>query len=93
MTICFFPEKLARFSQVVEADPKRAWYAPTYVDRGVSKRWVRPDRAIGPDEDMGIYLFVANQFVQTSTLVAPTASRVLCLSIQRCAKGRISTCV
>jgi glycosyltransferase involved in cell wall biosynthesis len=68
----FLPEKLARFSEVVENDPKRAWYAPTYVDRGVAKRWVRPDRGIGPEEDMGLYLFVANQFVQTSTIVAPT---------------------
>lgn len=69
----FLPEKLARFAEVVQDDPKRAWYAPTYVDRGVAKQWVRPDRAIGSDEDMGTYLFVANQFVQTSTLVAPTA--------------------
>lgn len=67
----FLPEKLARFSEVIGPDPKRAWYAPTYVDRGVSKRWVRPDRGIEAREDMGIYLFVENQFVQTSTIVAP----------------------
>lgn len=67
----FLPEKLARFAKVVKDEPLKAWYAPTYVDRGVAKRWVRPDRAIRTGENMGEYLFVANQFVQTSTIVVP----------------------
>ena len=68
----FLPEKLARFAEVVEPNETLAWYAPTYVDRGVRKRWVRPSRAIGPHEDMGEYLFVDNEFIQTSTIVVPT---------------------
>jgi glycosyltransferase involved in cell wall biosynthesis len=70
----FLPEKLERFSAVLGTDPSEAWYAPTFVDRGVGRRWVRPDRAIAPGEDMGEYLFVQNQFIQTSTIVIPTAT-------------------
>ncbi|WP_264187718.1 glycosyltransferase family 2 protein [Salipiger thiooxidans] len=68
----FLPDKLATFAGTMTDDPDIAWYAPTYVDRGVEKRWVRPDRAIGDREDVGEYLFVANQFIQTSTLVLKT---------------------
>ena len=68
----FLPEKLAVFSKVVSDDPLRAWYAPTYVDRGGDKRWIRPDRGIRLNEDMGEYLFVFNQFIQTSTIVVST---------------------
>lgn len=74
----FLPEKLATFAAVLTPDPGLAWYAPTFVDRGVEKRWIRPDRAIGDQEDVGDYLFVENQFIQTSTLVLPaeTARRI-----------------
>ncbi|WP_226634511.1 glycosyltransferase family 2 protein [Novosphingobium profundi] len=68
----FLPEKLATFAQAMSPDPNIAWYAPTYVDRGVEKQWVRPDRPIGESEDVGEYLFVSNQFIQTSTLVLKT---------------------
>jgi len=68
----FLPQKLARFASVVAGDPQRAYYAPALVDRGVKRMWQRPGRAIGSNEDMGEYLFVANQFIQTSTIVLPT---------------------
>jgi glycosyltransferase involved in cell wall biosynthesis len=68
----FLPHKLERFASVVGGDPQRACYAPALVDRGVKRMWQRPRRAIGSNEDMGEYLFVANQFIQTSTIVLPT---------------------
>lgn len=67
----FLPEKLEKYRAVITDDPTRGYYSFMNVDRGVGKYWVRPTRAIGPDEDMGEYLFVANEFVQTSTIVLP----------------------
>lgn len=74
----FLPEKLAVTAQAVTNDPMRIWYAPSIVDRGQSRQWVRPARAIDPDEDVGEYLFFANQVIPTSTMVmsAATARRV-----------------
>jgi hypothetical protein len=55
-----------------EAAPTYAYYSYAHVDRGVEgKTWIRPDRSIGDEEAMADYLFVANQFVQTSTIVMP----------------------
>jgi glycosyltransferase involved in cell wall biosynthesis len=68
----FLPEKLAVFLQHARADERVAWYSPVEVDRGAGVRWVRPDRAIRSDEPPAEYLFVANQLIQTSTLLLPT---------------------
>ena len=46
-----------------------ALYSQVIVDRGVARCWVRPERAIGSTEDVGEYLFVRNQFIQTSSIV------------------------
>jgi hypothetical protein len=37
----------------------------------VGRYWIRPSRAIRPGEDVGEYLFVHNQFIQTSAIVLP----------------------
>jgi glycosyltransferase involved in cell wall biosynthesis len=68
----FLPEKLEKCAAHMNEDPLKALYSKMYVDRGVDKMWVRPDRAIGADEDMGAYLFISNQFIQTSTIVINT---------------------
>lgn len=67
----FLPEKLARIAELAEFHPGAALYSRSLVDRGVGRHWVRPDRAIGPGEDMGEYLFVHNQFIPTPSLVVP----------------------
>lgn len=67
----FLPEKLATFLQQARPDARAAWYSPVEVDRGAGVRWVRPDRAIRSDEPAAEYLFVANQLIQTSTLLLP----------------------
>jgi glycosyltransferase involved in cell wall biosynthesis len=65
----FLSQKLERFAGRMGDDPNQAGYSCLYVDRGVGKYWIRPDRPIRADEDMGEYLFVANQFVATPSLV------------------------
>ncbi len=67
----FLPGKLEETEKVLRDAPDVGVYTLAYVDRGVGKYWVRPDRAIGADEDMGDYLFIHNQFIPTSTLVVP----------------------
>lgn len=70
----FFPQKLQVFRDQLEAQPCDAAYSYANVDRGVAgKRWIRPDRPIRDGESMASYLFIANQFVQTSTIVMATA--------------------
>ena len=75
----FLPEKLEICKRHLDKNPLHAIYSRMYVDRGSDRMWIRPDRAIHKDEGMGEYLFVANQFIQTSTIVlhAQTAKEVL----------------
>ncbi|MCS4230397.1 glycosyl transferase family 2 [Stenotrophomonas maltophilia] len=69
----FHPNKLDLFHKLLEKEPHEAAYSYARVDRGVPGRsWIRPDRPIRSDESMARYLFIANQFVQTSTIVMET---------------------
>lgn len=68
----FLPHKLERISAELPLGDSEVLYSPMFVDRGVGKLWVRPERGIRPGEDVGEYLFVQNQFIQTSTIVLPT---------------------
>ncbi|MFK3844659.1 glycosyltransferase family 2 protein [Stenotrophomonas sp. NPDC078853] len=66
----FTTDKLQRFFDVLSVEPHQAMYSYANVDRGViGKMWQRPDRPIAAQESMGSYLFISNQFVQTSTIV------------------------
>lgn len=67
----FLPDKLERIGALAERHPGCALYSRSLVDRGVGRVWVRPDRPIRADEDMGDYLFVHNQFIPTCSLVLP----------------------
>jgi glycosyltransferase involved in cell wall biosynthesis len=69
----FLPLKLATFMERARPEDRVAWYSPVEVDRGSGLRWVRPDRPIRSDEPPAEYLFVANQLIQTSTIVLPTS--------------------
>jgi glycosyltransferase involved in cell wall biosynthesis len=68
----FLPRKLEKYAEHFPLDDDTVLYSSMQVDRGVAKYWVRPDRGIGDGEDVGEYLFCANQLMQTSTLVLPT---------------------
>ncbi|WP_417270169.1 MULTISPECIES: glycosyltransferase family 2 protein [Alphaproteobacteria] len=70
----FLPEKLAVYRErFADAQETTVFYSQNLVDRGVEKRWVRPHHAIGPDEDVGEYMFVKNCFIQTSTIAVRTS--------------------
>ncbi|TFV58187.1 glycosyltransferase family 2 protein [Mycobacterium sp. PS03-16] len=70
----FLPQKLERVHSFLTQTACDAVYSRAYVDRGIpGSLWVKPDRGIRCDEDMGEYLFVSNQVVQTSTIVVATA--------------------
>jgi len=63
-------------------------YSYTYVDRGVEKFWIRPDRAIQNNESVGEYLFTYNQFIQTSTIVLSTKLAQACQFDPKLKKGQ-----
>lgn len=70
----FLPGKLSIMAEALASDDGRTvLYSRMKVDRGVDRYWIRPDRGIRDGEDVGEYLFCANQFMQTSTMVVPTA--------------------
>lgn len=69
----FLPGKLSIMARALAKDDGRTvLYSRMKVDRGVDRYWIRPDRGIREGEDVGEYLFCANQFMQTSTMVVPT---------------------
>lgn len=65
----FLPRKLEVAIEFLTDDPLRVVYSKARVDRGVGKYWVRPSRPLGPEEDVGEYLFVRNEFIPTPTIV------------------------
>ena len=76
----FLPGKLSIMARALDRDDGRSvLYSRMKVDRGVDRYWIRPERGIRDGEDVGEYLFCANQFMQTSTMVVPAdlARRVL----------------
>jgi glycosyltransferase involved in cell wall biosynthesis len=68
----WLPEKLRIQSNQLTGSSKTVAYCQAYVDRGVAKRWVRPSRGLHQNENIGEYLFVANEFVQSSTIALPS---------------------
>ncbi len=67
----FLPHKLERVCAEIPLRDNEVLYSSMKVDRGVSRYWVRPDRGIRQNEDVGEYLFVQNQLIQTSTIILP----------------------
>jgi glycosyltransferase involved in cell wall biosynthesis len=69
----FMPDKLSRYTREFPLSENTVLYSSMNVDRGVEKYWIRPERPITEGEDVGEYLFCANQLIQTSTLVVPAS--------------------
>lgn len=65
----WLPEKLAVQCRLLGDREDLVVYCAALVDRGVAKRWVRPSRGIREDEDVAEYLFVANEFIPTPTIL------------------------
>lgn len=65
----FLPTKLEVYAGVVDESARNAYYSPVLVRRKENAYWIRPDRLILPGESVADYLFVFNQFIQTSSIV------------------------
>ena len=69
----WYPEFLEAVNKVLDDQPDVLVYGQIVVDRGVGRYWVKPDRALGPDESIYDFLYVHGGFIQTSTIVVPRA--------------------
>ncbi len=67
----FLPHHLAEMKLLLDGTRMLAGYARVVVDRGEGNTFLKPPRAIGPDEDMGEYLLAERGFVPTITVVVP----------------------
>lgn len=67
----FLPHHLASLREILEGSRNTAAYARVVVDRGDGRAFLKPPRAIAPDEDMAVYLLCDRGFVPTITLAVP----------------------
>jgi len=67
----FLPHHLASMKALLGNTTGIVGYARVRVDRGQGRVFLKPPRALGPDEDMATYLLCDRGFVPTITLVAP----------------------
>jgi glycosyltransferase involved in cell wall biosynthesis len=70
----WLPEKLQVQSKQLQQFPNSVTYCAAFVDRGVGKNWIRPSRGMRKHEDVGDFLFVSNEFVQTSCIALSAAA-------------------
>ena len=75
----WYPDFLDAVNQVIEAQGDVLVYGQIIVDRGVGRYWVKPDRALLPEESIYDFLYVHGGFIQTSTMVMP---RALCEKVK-----------
>lgn len=71
----WYPGFLEAANKLLEREGDVLVYGQIIVDRGVNKYWIKPDRALQPEESIYDYLFVHGGFVQTSTIVIPASLR------------------
>lgn len=64
----YLPSHLETLRKILDGAPTCAVYSPVIVQRGQGRSFVKPPRAIGPDENMALYLVCEGGFVQTSGL-------------------------
>ena len=64
----FLPEHLARMKALLEDSHNLVGYARMQVDRGEGRVFLKPPRAIQPDEEMASYLLCDRGFVPTITI-------------------------
>jgi glycosyltransferase involved in cell wall biosynthesis len=74
----FRPHHLATMRALLQGTTNTVAYAPVIVQRGPETTYVKPPRALGPDEEMASYLLRERGYVSTSTtvLAAEVARRV-----------------
>lgn len=67
----FLPHHLEQMHALLKDSTNLAGYARVRVDRGEGRVFLKPPRALGPDENMANYLLADRGFTPTSTIVAP----------------------
>ncbi len=67
----WYPSFLEEVEKAYALNANCVVYSQIIVDRGVSRYWVKPDRAMRKDEPIFDYLYVHGGFIQTSTMVIP----------------------
>lgn len=67
----FLPRKLEKAFLCLADGDTTVFYSQNFVQRAESY-WIRPERAIRVGERVATYLFVENQFIQTSTIALPS---------------------
>jgi glycosyltransferase involved in cell wall biosynthesis len=74
----YLPEHLATMRRLLEGTERTVGYARIVVDRGDGRSFLKPPRAIRPDEHMATYLLCERGFVPTITVAVAreTARRV-----------------
>jgi glycosyltransferase involved in cell wall biosynthesis len=70
----FLPAHLETMRGLVEGTHGLVAYARVITDRGQGRSLLKPPRAIGPHEDMAIYLLCGRGFVPTITTVVETSA-------------------
>jgi len=71
----WYPDYLESADQSLRSMGEVVLYGQLIVDRGVGRYWVKPDRALGADEAIYDYLYIDGGFIQTSTIIMPSACR------------------
>lgn len=69
----WYPEFLSSVAEALQHHGDVVVYGQIIVDRGVGRYWVKPERALLSDEALFEYLYVHGGFIQTSTMVIPSA--------------------
>lgn len=69
----WYPEFLEATNTLLKEQGDVLVYGQIVVDRGVGRYWVKPDRPLGPEESIYDFLYVHGGFIQTSTMVIPSA--------------------
>lgn len=69
----FLPNHLQNAYEALQLNPNSVLYSRIIVDRGTAGTFLKPPRAIRPDEPMSEYLLCGRGFLQTSTVVLPAA--------------------
>ena len=68
----YTPTKLALIKTALVSQPKTLFYSQNYIDRGVNKWWVKPNRGLQKDENIFTYLFLHAGWIHPSSLVVAT---------------------
>lgn len=69
----WYPRYLDTVNAHIESSETCVLYGRIIVDRGVGRYWIKPDRSLNQDEPIYDYLYVDGGFIQTSTMVIPSA--------------------